>query len=279
MLNKALITLKKNPMVILFFILALVISAVPMIFLLPDINRIMTISNGIPNSTVNTPEINPTEVIEMLLASMKLLLFSLVTCAFDIIFVAGFGNMLAAAVNEGKASLKIFLFGIKKFFGKTLLSVLLLAAIIFGFSLVISVIAIPFTLTSVLDSTLNPEAMLKRQKVIQLITGAITVFLYPFAVLWLPAIFLDRNDSVLACFRNAVKAGVKKYVTLLAAIAVMMLPVFVMFGFSKNIYSTIEPSFYIVMYIYQAAVMPILLTYLFTLYNNLRQLRPGYHSG
>ena len=271
LLKKTLVILKNSPMIIVLFVLAIAISAVPIILLLPDINRIMAFSNEIAKNYGSLTPPDPQQTIQMLMTYLKLGIYSLVTCGIGIVFMAGFGNMLAAAVNGGKASLKIFIFGIRKFFTKTLLSLLLLVALIFGFSIIISIISVPFTIMSVINSTFDPEAILGRQRAIQIFSCAMMIFLYPFVELWFPAIFLERNDGVTACFRKGLKAGVKKYIILVAVTAVMLLPSLVLFGYVENIYSIMYSSFYIFTIIYQAIVMPVMLTYMFMLYNETKK--------
>lgn len=267
LLKKSFIILKNSPMIVVIFILVSAISAVPVIFLLPDINRMMAFSNEILKNSANMTQPDPQQTIQMLMTYLKFGIYSLVTCGIGIVFMAGFGNMLAAAVNEGKASLKIFFFGIRKFFTKTLLSLLLFAALIFGFSIIISIISVPFTIIGAMNNTFDPEAILGKLRVIQIFSYAMMIFLYPFVELWLPAIFLERNDGVTVCFRKGLKAGIKKYIKLVAVTAVMLLPTFVLFGFMENIYSIMYSPFYISAIIYQVIIMPVILTYLFMLYN------------
>ena len=272
MLKKSLVTLKNNPMIIILLVLVIILSAVSVMFLMPDLNRIMEISNEISRNSTNPAGINPQEMTEMLFSSMIMLLYSLVACAFAIVFMAGYGNMLAVAVNDGKASLKIFLFGIKKFFVKTLLSFLLAAAIVFGASIVISIISTPFTIAGIMNA-FDPEAMISMQRVMMVFSSIVMILLYPLVVLWLPAIFLDRNEGVMACFRNGFKAGVKKYIFLIMVIAVMLLPTILLFIFTENVYSIMQSPFYYYMYIYQAIIMPVLLMYLFVLYNEMKKAK------
>ena len=273
MLKKSLVTLKNNPMIIILLVLVIILSAVSVMFLMPDLNRIMEISNEISRNSANPAGINPQEMTEMLFSSMIMLLYSLVACGFGIVFMAGFGNMLAVAVNDGKASLKIFLFGIKKFFVKTLLSFLLAAAIVFGASIVISIISTPFTIAGIMRNAFDPEAMISMQRVMMVFSSIVMILLYPLVVLWLPAIFLDRNEGVLACFRNGFKAGVKKYIFLIMVIALILLPTIFLFIFTENVYSIMQSPFYFYMYIYQAIIMPVLLTYLFVLYNEMKKAK------
>jgi hypothetical protein len=186
--------------------------------------------------------------------------------------MAGYGNMLAAAVNDGKASFKIFIFGIRKYLGKTILSALLLVAIAIGFGIVISICTLPFTIMGVAMNNYNPEKLLATQMIIQIVTLAISVFLYPFIELWLPAIFVERDDGVMACFKKGLRAGRKKYLLLVAVSAVMLLPATVLYIVSGDMYSIIESPLYIVLLVYQAIILPVVLAVLFTVYNEMKKV-------
>jgi len=269
-LKKSLLILKSNPMIIVLFVLAIVLLAVPAMLVLPDTNRLMAISGEISRNLTSSSGVDIL-ITEMLFSILKLLLYSLAVCGFGIVFIAGLGNMLAAAVNGGKASIKIFRFGIKKFFIKTLLSFLLLVAVIYGFSIIISIISIPFALMGVMNNAFDPDAIAGNQRMVSIVSSGLMIFLYPLILLWFPSIFLNRNDGVLACFKKGFKAGIKKYFVLVAVTVVTLLPTILLYIFTKNIYSILESPSYILMYAYQAIIMPFLLIYLFELYNEIRE--------
>ena len=271
MLKRSLMTLKDNPLISILLIAAIVLSAASSMLLLKDTNRMMEISKEMTAIPADPDRMNIQSLTEMLCIMLKLVGFSLVTSGLGIVFIAGMGNMLAAAMNGGKASIKIFFFGIKKFFGKTLLSLLLFLAIIFGFSILTSIISIPFTVAGIVSKTsFDPEMMLGRQRITQIVISVAMIFLYPLVLLWLPAIFIDRNDGVVACFKNGVRAGVKKYRILVAVAAVLMLPTLVFYVVTQDIASIPGSPFGILMYIYQAIVIPVLLSFLFVLYQEIR---------
>ena len=271
MFRKSLKVLKNNPILILLFLFAILVYAIPMLLFMPDLKKIVDISKEITENPSNPPMMDLPQMTVMLLSTMKMYLFMLVLGVLGVIFAAGYGNMLASAVNDGKASLKIFIFGIRTFLGKIVLSVLLLLAIGIGFGIVISICTVPFTFIGIATNKFNPEKMLHFQMAMQIVTLIISVFLYPFIELWFPAIFLERNDGVIACFKKGLRAGRKKYLPLVAVMAVMVLPLCILYIISGNIYSIIGSPVYIVSLVYQAIILPVVLVYLFTVYNEMKK--------
>jgi hypothetical protein len=271
MLRKSLIVLKNNPLLILLFLLPILVYTIPMFFFMPDLKKIIDISKGITENPSNPPMVDLPQMTDMILSTMKMYLFMLVLGILGLIYAAGYGNMLAAAVNDGKASFKIFVFGIRKLLGKVILSVLLLVAISIGFGIVVSICTLPFTFIGLATNNLNPGKMFEFQIVLQIITLIISVFIYPFIELWLPAIFLERNDGVITCFKKGLRAGRKKYLLLVAVTAVMILPVLILYIVSGDIYSILESPIYFALLAYQVIIMPVILAYLFTIYNEFKK--------
>lgn len=271
MFRKSLKMLKNNPLLILFFLLAILAYAIPMLLFMPDLKKIIDISKEITENPSNPSMMNLPQMTTMMLSTMKMYLFMLVLGILGLIFVAGYGNMLASAVNDGKASFKIFIFGIRKFSGKIVLSALLLVAICIGFGIVISICTIPFTFIGIATNNFNPEKMFAFQMIIQIITLIISVFLYPFVELWFPATFLERNDGVITCFKKGLRAGRRKYLLLVAVTAVMILPLLVLYITSGDIYSIMESPVYIVSMVCQAIIIPVVMAYLFTIYNEMKK--------
>lgn len=268
MLKKSFGTLKNNPVLILLFLAAVVVYAVPMLLFLPEVRNIMEISRGIAENPANASSMDLSQMTSMLMSTLKLYLYLLLLAVLGIVFLSGYGNMLAAAVNEGKASWKIFLFGIRKFLGKVILSALLLLAITFGFSLILSTFTIPYTMAGIFANKGNPGNMMESQLVITTITMVLSVFLYPMIELWLPAVFLEKEEGVVSCFRKGIRASLRKYLPLLTITAVMILPLLILYIVSGDIYSIMDSPFYIISFVYQAVIAPILLTFLFHTYRN-----------
>jgi hypothetical protein len=276
MLRKSLDTLKKNPIIIFVYLLVTVILFLAIILILPDINKITAISNEITQTQVDPSTIDPQLIIDMMISGMKLLLFGLIVCIFGIIYVSGFGNMMSEAVIEGKTSIKSFFTGIKRSFKKTILSFLLLIAFSFGFGIIVALISMPFTISSMVKSSFDNQAVYNDQRIVQALSSIISIFAYPFVELWFPSIFMDKNDGVIASLKKGLRAGIKNYKLLVVVTAAMLLPSIglLVFNTGLNTINTVASSpAYIAIYIYQALLAPVIFIYLFTLYNKTRQLQ------
>lgn len=276
MFIKTLAILKNNPLLVIMLLLVFVLLLASTILIMPDLTSLTGIYSNMSEYSTYPPEMDMQSAVEMLMISMKIGLFSLLYGIVGLIFSAGYGNMLAAAVNEGKASLKVFLYGIRKFTGKVFLSALLLAAIIFGFSFVISIISTPFIMAGAIggvinNDTYNFEAMMNTQKVMQIVMFVIMIFLYPLIIMWFPAIFLDREEGVMACFRNGFRAGVRKYIKLVPLIALLILPTLIIYLFSANIFEILNETYFYTIYLYQAIVLPVAITILFIQYQEVKK--------
>lgn len=276
MFIKTMAILKNNPLLVIMLLVVFVLLLASTMLIMPDLASLTGIYSNMSEYSTYPPEMDMQTAVEMLMISMKIGLFSLLYGIVGLFFSAGYGNMLAAAVNEGKASLKVFLYGIRKFTGKVFLSALLLAAIIFGFSFVISIISTPFIMAGAIggvinNDTYNFEAMMNTQKVMQIVMFVIMIFLYPLIIMWFPAIFLDREEGVMACFRNGFRAGVRKYIKLVPLIALLMLPTLLIYLFSANIFEILNETYFYTIYLYQAIVLPVAITILFIQYQEVKK--------
>lgn len=270
MLQKSLMVLKRNPVIFIMMAVFMLLMAVISLPVITRSNKIMDINSNIYNSSGTYPQIDIQDSIDMMVSSLIVFAYSLVLGLVSLAFMSGYGNMIAAVMNEGKASLKVFLYGFRKFFGKVLLSALLLAGIIIGFSIVISLITTPLIIAGAISGSFTSANILESQKVIQILTLVITTFLYPLLLMWLPAIFTDRRDGVIKCFKNGFRASRKKYLQTLLATALMMLPTLLLYLLSENIYEILKtPNFYLI-YPFQALILPVVITYLFVLYQDYR---------
>ncbi len=271
MLKKSLLMLKNNPLLILMFLLAILIYLIPMFLFMPAIKKIIDISKEITENPSNPSAVDLKQMIAMISSIMKLYLFIFILGILSLLYISGYGNMLAAAVNDGKASFKIFTFGIRKYFGKIILSALLFAAISIGFAIVISICTLPFTFAGIAANNFDPEKISAMQIIIQIIVLTISVFLYPFVELWLPATFIERKEGVISCFKKGIRAGRQKYLLLVAVSAIIFLPYTVLYIVSGNRYSILESPLYIVSLAYQTIIIPVVLAVLFTIYNDLKK--------
>lgn len=269
MLKKAFAILKNNPMLLILLILAILACATVTILLMPEMRNTLQLSKGIAKNPAGSAA-DFSQMSSMLLSLLKIYLVILVLGILGLVFLSGYGNMLAAAVNGGKASFRVFLHGIRRLFGKVFLSALLLIAIIMGVSIVISIGTVPFTIAGLTAGNASSGGVLRMQMIIQIITLIITVFLYPFIELWLPAIFLERNDGVISCFKKGLKAGLQNYLVLLAITAVMMVPPIILYAFTGDIYSILDSPLYLLSFLYQLIVTPVILVVLFFMYYEKR---------
>lgn len=270
MLKKSLLALKKNPMIFITMAVFTLIMAALSLPMISETNKMMDIYTEMYDFSGDYPQINMQDTMVMMLSSLKIFLYSLILGFLGLCFMSGYGNMVEAAMNEGKASLKIFFYGIRKFFGKVFLSALLLTGIILGFSIVISLITTPLLIAGTISGSFTPGNIFESQKVIQISTMVIITLLYPLLLLWLPAIFADRKDGVINCFKSGLRASRKRYLQLLPAIALIMLPTLFLYVFSENTFEMLKTPYYFLIYPFQAIILPVVITYLFVMYKAAR---------
>jgi hypothetical protein len=253
MIGKALKLLKENPVIILAYIVYMALCSAILFTLMPG-------------------KYDQTDIVEMLLATARILAMSFIAGAVGLVFISGFGHMLAEAVTAGRTSIKSFLPGIKVFFVRLLLAVLLLIAIYIGFSIVLSIAYVPLMLILSLN---NPGNMATPGSpgIIVLTSGLYLAVLasIPFIILWLPAIFID-NIKVIAAFKKGIKSGTKNYGILFLWTLILYLPTFIyMVGNMSSIASGITFSIgYAANLILTAVISLIYLPAVFILYNEKR---------
>ncbi len=270
MLQKSLMVLKNNPIIFIMMAVFMLLMAVISLPMITQSNKIMDINSGLYNSSGSYPQLDIQDSIDMMVSSLIVFAYSLVLGFASLAFLSGYGNMIAAVMNEGKASLKVFLYGLRKFFGKVLLSALLLAGIIIGFSIVASLITTPLIIAGALTGSFYAKDIIESQRMVQIVTSVITTFLYPLLLMWLPTIFIDRQDGVINCFKNGLRASRKKYLHLLPASALMMMPTLLLFVLSENIHEIFNTAGYYLIYPFQALILPVVITYLFVVYQAFR---------
>ena len=268
----------KNPLLIILPAAGIILLGASMLLLMPDINRMMDIYSGMTDYTSFASNFDVQDMALIMVTSLKTSAFSLLYCALFVIFISGYGNQQSAAVNGGKASFRVFFFGVRKLIGKVILSFLLLTGIITGFSLIVSIVTTPMIFANVLLEGSSQGNFLGMQKELQIGTLVIMTLIYPLIVLWLPAIFLDRQEGVIACFKNGLRAGVKKYFRMLAVVIIMQLPTLLLYILSDNIYSMFKTPWFYLVYPYQMIIIPIIVTYLFLQYDELKKQRNAAQS-
>lgn len=257
MVVKSLNLLKKNSVLILFYAAYMVVMYFIVFMLYPkDMSQF---SNANPNNFDFTA---------YFIVMTKLLIALLLMGVLGILFLSGFGNMNSEAVLKGKTSANSFLPGLKKFFVRVLLSSLLLAAFSIGLTIVLSIIAIPFTIFAVLSGNMMNSI------IIVIFTSAVVIFSVPFVILWFPSIFID-DTGVIQGLKNGAKAGVKNYWKLLLIILLMYLPVIVntAINYSSMANGVIFTPGYIVMCIIVSIITIIAIPAIFLIYEDYQQKR------
>jgi len=269
MVKKSLLILKKNPIIFIMMVVFMLLMMAASLPLQSITNKIMDYSQRFYDFSGGYSQFGIQDYSDMMSSARIVYLISLAMGVISLAFMSGYGNMIAAAMNEGKASLKIFLYGFRKFFGKVLLSALLLMVVLLCFSFVVSIIAVPLIIVITLAGSFqsfDASYIYEGQRIIVIVTIIIMSFLYPLMLMWIPAIFTDRNDGVIKCFKNGFRASRKKYLQLLTATVLMLLPTLLLFLLSENIFETLKtPGFYL-SYPFQAVILPVVITYLFVMY-------------
>lgn len=257
MFSKTFDILKRNPIIIIFY---LIYSAAAFGLMLP------IISGG-----YNTNDLN--EVVTFLLKMAVIYLFMAV---FALIFFSGFGQMLAESAVTGTTSASSFIPGLKKYFVRVLLSALLLFAFYIGFCIVLGIMMIPITiLIGVMGTNMSdPVALTSLVTSITLgITGLILIFSAPFILLWYPAIFID-NIGVLEGLGRGARASVKNYWKLVLLLIIMFIPTAIYFAvsFPANMKGYTMTPGYVVMYVMCIILSIFLLTATHVIYNDCKEI-------
>jgi hypothetical protein len=218
MLNRALEVIKNNAiLVILYLSFVLASSAITLVF------------NPNDMSTMDT-----NMAFIKILSFLGIMLFMGVC---GMVFLAGLGNMLAEAVETGITRIESFLPGIKKFVGRLFLLILITIALYVVFSIFFGVvIAITMGIAFVLIGS-SQEVM----NIFVLggfgIVALLIVFLTPFVMLMMPAMFI--NDlGIIEAFKTGIRAGKNNYGKLILSFFAITIPSFVFSIF--NVLNTIK---------------------------------------
>ncbi len=198
----------------------------------------------------------------------NMLIALLLMFIFSLFFISGYSNMIREAVFSGKTKLLFFLNGIKHFFGRVLLSVLLMAAILMVGSVLLGLLSIPLTILVTANGFGSLYAM---TLIIMLVTLILVMIPMPFLVLWLPALFLE-DTGVIRSLRLGAKAGTKNYWKLFLVTLLIILPPAVYSILNYNV--IMKGSLYSVEYCIMLGAMVILSLiyniYTFVLYHEYR---------
>lgn len=196
MIGKALTLLKTNPVIILFYIIYTVITSVFLIVLIPG-------------------KIDQTDIVDLLLAAAGIMLSAFFVGIIGLVFLSGFGHMLAEAVTTGKTSLRSFFPGIKRFIIKLLLTFLLFLAIYVAYTIILSIAFVPVMLLLAMGNPQNVAAAGTSANVTLTAVFSLAVLAsIPFVILWFPAIFID-GVRITEALKRGFKTGIKNYGILL----------------------------------------------------------------
>ncbi|HHV09043.1 MAG TPA: hypothetical protein GXX75_02040 [Clostridiales bacterium] len=207
MVKKAFDLLKDNPVIIGFYCITQLLLLLILFLLFPsNINQFM--ENGNINFAVY-----------MMMMAKMLLACGLMLLLY-ILFIPGFSYMLSEAALKGKTSARSFLPGLKQFFVRTLLLLLLLIAASFAFGIIISMITIPFAMVQVMGGNGTQSLTL----FITIFTLFVTILVIPFVLLCVPSIFID-DVNIFQGIKNGAKAGVKNYWKLVVMLLIIYLPI------------------------------------------------------
>jgi hypothetical protein len=253
MLKKSIDLLKKNPIIIMLYAAYMVVMFLIIFILYPK-----------DLSQFNNPDPATFEIIAYGIVMMKMLIASLIMFLLGLFFMAGYGNLISEAVTHGETSITSFLPGLRKFFVRVLLAMLLLAAFAIGLSIVLSLIIIPITVFLAINGSTSIYMVSIISTLISLI---LVVFSSPFIILWYPAIFID-NLGIIQGLKSGARVGVKSYWKLIVAMLIICIPIIanVFLNFNSMAEGVIFTPSYIITLILVSIISIVILPATFILY-------------
>lgn len=215
MLAKIIDLTKKNPILPILYLLYMALTISLVFLLLPD-------------------KLDQTDLVALLLASVKMLIYCIIMALAGLLFFTGFGNMLSIAAAGEKVTIGSFGTGLKKYILKMLLAGLLLVAIFIAFSIALSILLIPVIIIMSMGTAGDTSSISSSLGVVSSIVTALpTVFLMPFIILWFPAIFSD-DIKIIEALKRGAKTGTKCYGTLLLWTLIVYLPALIYMIFNSQ---------------------------------------------
>ena len=257
MLKKTLLIIKNNPAIYLIYGANMILSLVIILCLYPrNMNAITDTSE---------PEF---ALISYLMIMGKLLLSSLLIFIISLFIASGIGNVIREATFSGRTSFSAFFSGIKIYFVRVLLAMLLIAGMVLAFSILLGILTIPVTMLAAMNGSITPVAIMLIISIISIILVLIPI---PFLLLWIPAMFLE-NTGVIHSLKLGARAGAKHYFRLFAGMFFLMIPAFIYFAAYYD--EATSGQIFTVGYFLLMAVMTILslifYVYLFEVYHEYR---------
>lgn len=255
MIKKSIQLLKNNPVLILLYAGYTLFTLFIVLFLYPT--NINQFSN--PYSF---------DFREYIMAMTRMMLAILIMGAGGLVFMTGYVGMLVEAMFTGKTSSASFFPSIKKYFVRILLAALLLVAMAIGFSIVVALITIPFTMMAIMNGNLGASLITLG------IMAVIVIAAVPFIIMWYPAIIID-NAGVTQGLKLGLKSGVKNYGKLLLGLFVIYIPIFAytVLNFRHMQSGQMYNIWYFIVCIVVSAITMILLPAMYYLYHENRPNR------
>jgi hypothetical protein len=268
MLKKSLTVLKNNPVLILLYAAFVVVSTMILFFLYPrDMGRYLNVESF--------------NLYSYMVMMVKMLYAIFLLSVLGFVFIVGYGSMVAEAVMMGRTSAKSFFTGLKKFFVRMLLAMLLYYAMAIGFSTIFSTVSMPFIIISAMKtaSTMayDPSASMNISIGITFAMLLLMIFLFPFVLLWFPAIFTE-NIGVFQALKSGAKAGVKNYWKLLLILIVIYIPmvIYLFFNYKSIMGGAVLTPWLLLVYLVEAVIVIAALPVLYFIYLKYRYPEVGY---
>ncbi len=255
MLKKAMQLIKSNPIIIIFYAVYLAINILLMLLLYPK-------SFGIDTYTQQ----GAFDYSLYLVTMRNLVIALLLIFGISLFYISGFSNMIKEAIFAGRTKASSFLTGIKLFFGRVVLFILLTIVFAVALSVLLGILSIPLTIIAATNGSLYTMTL-----IIILVTLILVLIPAPFIALWLPALVLE-DTGVIRALKLGAKAGVKNYWRLLFATLLLVLPQAVYSILSYNL--MMKGTFYSTGYLILLGIMSIIgfiyNIYLFMVYHEYR---------
>lgn len=201
MIKKTLQIIKENPVIIVLYAVFVGLNIFMSQFM-----------DGIDRMALNPQWIE--------VAVSKMLGMWIIIMIVFILFMGGYGNMLATAIKTGKCTLKDFLRGLNYFLGRMLWAFVLVFLLAMLFFLIVIVAAFPILMASSVGGIRNLGLL---AALLTAGAGVFAVFIYPAIMLWYPAIFID-DTGVIEGLKRGVTASRKCYLKLAVTTFVSILP-------------------------------------------------------
>lgn len=165
--------------------------------------------------------------IDYTLYSGKFFISSILSLLIGMVFIAGFGNALSEVITSGKCGFTDFYVGIKRYYMKSVLSVLVLYIIY----VVCSTILFP-TVSHIIVDMFNPYGEIRRISY-DVCIYILNILIMPFTMLFLPAIYIDHYDIIPGLI-TGMRLAARNYYKLVWVLSIMFIPIIIDVIFIKD---------------------------------------------